>query len=377
MAIVDPVSDVRRTMLTTRSMATASFPASLPGEYDLDSPLSRKKPERITEPLTGFTTPLDDTNEVLLDDGDELEIESDEADSDTLEETTGPSRRSRASTVRQATGAEDAFQSYLRDIRGLGLLTHAEEIDLAQRAAIGDEQARQKLIQSNLRLVIAIARRYTSTGVPLIDLIQEGNLGLMRAAEKFDYRRGCHFGTYATWWIRQAVSRAAGEQSRLIHLPEHVATRLRKVRRIAAQLSQENGLDPLPEQIAEACNIDVNEVVDLLGVIEQPVSLDAPVDDEARYSLADTLEDSTTPAPSETASQHLLGEELHRALALLTQRERSVVTLRYGIGDGHSRTLLEVGKELGISRERVRQLEVVALMKLRSISGNVALRECV
>ena len=380
MAIVDPVSDVRRTMLTTRSMTTATYPSSIPdisGEYDLDAPPGKKRPERITEPLTRFTTPLDDSNDVLLDDGDELEVVGDESDSEVLEGITGPVRRSRASTVRQATGAEDAFQSYLRDIRGLGLLTHAEEIDLAQRAAIGDDLARQKLIQSNLRLVIAIARRYTSTGVPLIDLIQEGNLGLMRAAEKFDYRRGCHFGTYATWWIRQAVSRAAGEQSRLIHLPEHVATRLRKVRRVAAQLSQENGLDPLPEQIAEACNIDVNEVVDLLGVIEQPVSLDAPVDDEARYSLADTLEDSTTPAPAETASQHLLGEELHRALALLTPRERSVVTLRYGIGDGHSRTLLEVGKELGISRERVRQLEVVALMKLRSISGNVALRECV
>jgi RNA polymerase primary sigma factor len=225
--------------------------------------------------------------------------------------------------------------------------------------------------------VIAIARRYTSTGVPLIDLIQEGNLGLMRAAEKFDYRRGCHFGTYATWWIRQAVSRAAGEQSRLIHLPEHVATRLRKVRRIAAQLSQANGLEPLPEQIAEACNMDMNEVVDLLGIIEQPVSLDAPVDDEARYSLADTLEDSAAPAPAETASQHLLGEELHRALALLTPRERSVITLRYGIGDGRSRTLLEVGKELGISRERVRQLEVVALMKLRGISNSATLKECV
>jgi RNA polymerase primary sigma factor len=265
----------------------------------------------------------------------------------------------------------------LRDIRGLGLLTHAEEIDLAQRAAAGDELSRRKLIESNLRLVIAIARRYTSTGVPLIDLIQEGNLGLMRAAEKFDYQRGCHFGTYATWWIRQAVSRAAGEQSRLIHLPEHVATRLRKVRRIAAQLSQENGLDPLPEQIAEACSISIDEVVDLLGVIEQPVSLDAPVDEEARYSLADTLEDSTTPAPAETASQHLLGEELHRALAMLTPRERAVITLRYGIGDGRSRTLLEVGKELGISRERVRQLEVVALMKLRSVNGSLSLRECV
>ncbi len=149
------------------------------------------------------------------------------------------------------------------------------------------------------------------------------------------------------------------------------------MRRTAAQLSQENGLDPLPEQIAEACNMDVNDVVDLLGIIEQPVSLDAPVDDEARYSLADTLEDSTAPAPAETASQHLLGEELHRALALLTPRERSVITLRYGIGDGRSRTLLEVGKELGISRERVRQLEVVALIKLRGNSNSTTLKECV
>jgi len=188
----------------------------------------------------------------------------------------------------------------------------------------------------------------------------------MRAAEKFDYQRGCHFATYATWWVRQAISRAAGDQSRLIHLPEHVATNLRKLRRVVAQLSQENNLDPLPEQIAEACNFGLDEVKHLLDIVEQPVSLDVPVDDETRYSLADTIEDNSAPALAETASQHLLGEELQRALALLTPRERSVITLRYGIGDGHSRTLLEVGKELGISRERVRQLEVVALKKMRS-----------
>ena len=276
---------------------------------------------------------------------------------------------------------EDAFQGYLRDLHGLGLLTHAQEIDLAQRMERGKverakavpnrryiddgEEARRTLIEANLRLVIAIARRYTGTGVPLLDLIQEGNLGLVRAVEKFDYRRGWHFGTYATWWIRQAVSRAAGEQSCMIHLPEYVATRLRKVRRLAEQLAQADGLDPLPEQIAEAGDMDVAEVRDLLGIIEQPLSLDAPVGDDAAYSLADTLEDGSAPAPAETAEQHLLGEELHRALAQLDPRERTVITLRYGIGDGRCRTLLEVGKELGISRERVRQLEVRALMKLR------------
>jgi len=375
MAIVDPRSDVFTPFLSTTAQ-TVVFPSTSTSDFEtgIDVFLAKKPSKRNTEPLMEADPLLDEAAALLLGD---TQVVEESIDTDVLEELPVHSRRARASTPRTAPGSEDAFQSYLRDIRGLGLLTHAEEVDLAQRAAAGDELARRRLIESNLRLVIAIARRYTSTGVPLIDLIQEGNLGLMRAAEKFDYRRGCHFGTYATWWIRQAVSRAAGEQSRLIHLPEHVATRLRKVRRTAAQLSQENGLDPLPEQIAEACNMEVNDVVDLLGIIEQPVSLDAPVDDEARYSLADTLEDSTAPAPAETASQHLLGEELHRALALLTPRERSVITLRYGIGDGRSRTLLEVGKELGISRERVRQLEVVALIKLRGNSNSATLKECV
>ena len=379
MAIVDPMSDLFTSLVSTTDQ-TVAFPSTNMSDFEpgIDALLSKKTSKRNTEPLIDVEPLVDETNVLLLDDSSMVDsADTDVLDTDTSEEVSSNSRQARASSARTTTGSEDAFLSYLRDIRGLGLLTHAEEVDLAQRAAAGDEVARRTLIESNLRLVIAIARRYTSTGVPLIDLIQEGNLGLMRAAEKFDYRRGCHFGTYATWWIRQAVSRAAGEQSRIIHLPEHVATRLRKVRRIAAQLSQENGLDPLPEQIADACNMDLNEVIDLLGIIEQPVSLDAPVDDEARYSLADTLEDSAAPAPAETASQHLLGEELHRALILLTPRERSVITLRYGIGDGRSRTLLEVGKELGISRERVRQLEVVALMKLRGYSNSAALRECV
>ena len=357
----------------TGSLTAVASPETDLTTIDLERLFKVTPTRRDTEPLAEPDNDLEEINEpdLFLDENEEEEETND------IQENAPTRRRGKVKAVRQAQGSEDAFQSYLHDIRGLGLLTHAEEVELAQQAAGGSEWARRRLIECNLRLVISIARRYTSTGVPLIDLIQEGNLGLMRAAEKFDYQRGCHFGTYATWWIRQAVSRAAGEHARLIHLPEHVATRLRKVRRIAAQLSQENGLDPLPEQIAQACAMPIEEVVDLLGIIEQPVSLDAPVDDEARYSLADTLEDNAAPAPADTASQHLLGEELHRALSVLTPRERAVITLRYGIGDGRSRTLLEVGKELGISRERVRQLEVVALMKLRSVSGTTALQECV
>lgn len=374
MATVDSIRDDLTTMLAVDVTQLKGQAPSLAQDlqFDLEDVLRGQAEGPSTEPLP-------DLDRAFVDDTDAFLVEEDEESSRADLAASSPLRlRSEGVTnTKNASGSEDAFQSYLRDIRCLGLLTHEEEIDLAQRAASGDTRARRKLIESNLRLVIAIARRYVNTGVPLIDLIQEGNLGLMRAAEKFDYQRGCHFGTYATWWIRQAVSRAAGEQSRMIHLPEHVATRLRKVRRMAAQLSQENGLDPLPEQIAAACNMHVDEIIDLLGIIEQPVSLDSPVDEETRYSLADTLEDLNTPAPADTASQHLLGEELHRALAFLTPRERAVITLRYGIGDGRSRTLLEVGKELSISRERVRQLEVVALMKLRGLSGSAALRECV
>ncbi|HZU00022.1 MAG TPA: sigma-70 family RNA polymerase sigma factor [Ktedonobacteraceae bacterium] len=290
----------------------------------------------------------------------------DSGEAEATEELPVRSRHSGATTTRQPKDTADVFESYLRDIRGLSLVTHEEELDLAQRIAAGDDQARRKLIESNLRLVIAIARHYIRSGVPIVDLIQDGNLGLIRAAEKFDYRRGSHFSTYATWWIRQAVRRAANEQSRMIHLPEHVSRRLHKVRRAAAQLAQESGLDPLPEQIAQACSMQVSEVIDLLNIIEQPVSLDVSTDDDSYYAVADVLEDTVSQVPSEVASQY---EDIDLALAILTPRERAVITLRYGIDDGQSRTLLEVGKELGISRERVRQLEVVALRKMRPYFG--------
>ncbi|MFL5701738.1 MAG: RNA polymerase sigma factor RpoD/SigA [Ktedonobacteraceae bacterium] len=304
---------------------------------------------------------------------DEMPDVEDRSETAVLVEQHAHSHDTRGTLARRATSSEDAFQHYLQDIRGLDLLimlTPAEEIDLGRRIAAGNEQARRKLIESNLRLVIAIARKYSSAGVPLIDLIQEGNLGLMHAAEKFDYQRGCHFGTYATWWIRQAISRAASDQSRMIHLPELVTSRLRKLRRVTAQLSQELGLDPLdlrPEQIAEAGNFKLDEVKTLLSIIEQPISLDTPLDDEAHSLLSDMLEDTMTPAPTEAASQHLSSEELQQTLDALTPRERTVITLRFGVGGGQSHTLLEIAKELGISRERVRQLEVKALQKLRAL----------
>ena len=363
MAILSPIHDICETSLTTRAAAEV-LPMTDDPRFEVDA--HTRLPESASEPTTNPSIEMD----ALVYEGvdsflDDLDVVEERSGTDVLEELPIRSRSTRATAARRAISPEDALQSYLRDMRAFGRLTHAEELDLARRVAAGDELALRTLIESNLRLVVAIARRYMSTGVPLIDLIQEGNLGLMRAAEKFDYRRGCHFGTYATWWIRQAVNRAATEQSRLIHLPEHVAARLRKVRRVAAQLSQANGVDPLPEHIAEAATIDLDEVIHLLSLIEQPVSLDAPVDDDARYSLAETLEDRAAPALVETASQHLLGEGLHQALTLLTSREQMVITLRYGIGDGRSRTLLEVGKELGISRERVRQIEVAALKKMR------------
>jgi RNA polymerase primary sigma factor len=274
---------------------------------------------------------------------------------------------SRSSVLRPAPGTGDAFYSYLQDIRGLDLLTHEQEIDIARRAAAGDEPARRKLIEANLRLVIALARRYARAGVLLVDLIQEGNLGLMHAVEKFDHERGHRFSTYATRWIQQAICRAVGEQVHLIHLPEHVVVRLRRIRRIAAQLASEHGIDPLPEEIAAACHMQVNEVVDLLGIVEQPVSLEALVNDEAPYALDDILEDSAAPPLAESISRDLLDEELQCAFLLLTPREQTVIALRFGIGDGNSNSLSEIGKKLGVTRERVRQLEGEALMKLRAL----------
>jgi RNA polymerase primary sigma factor len=262
-------------------------------------------------------------------------------------------------------------------MRRFGRLTLAEELELAHHVAAGEQWARQQLIEANLPLVIAIARHYSRSGVPLLDLIQEGNLGLIRAAEKFEAGHGCRFGSYATFWIRQAVIRAATKQSRLIHLPEEVAKRLGKVRHVVAHLWQENGQAPQPEQIAQASQIQLDEVLQLLGLIEQPISLDMSVDEERNFSLADTLEDNAACIPDEIVGQQEVSEQVYQALALLAPRERGVITQRYGLSDGRSRTLREVGKELGLSRERVRQIEADALKQMRSSIGLCSRRDSV
>ncbi|HEX7734164.1 MAG TPA: RNA polymerase sigma factor RpoD/SigA [Ktedonobacteraceae bacterium] len=298
-----------------------------------------------------------------------------EKDSGRWEDFSTLSHQAQSTYFPRTTGAEDALQCYLADIRQFHLLTQAEEIELAQRAAAGDTLARQKLVESNLRLVIAIARRSSGLGVPLLDLVQEGNLGLIRAAEKFDYRRGYRFSTYAVWWIRQAIQRAVTDQSRFIHLPEQVIKWLCQARRVSARLSQEHGHDPQSEQIAAACGIEEAVLINLLDLNEQPVSLEASHDDQAHYSLEDSLEDSAAPSSDEIVAHKFLREELHTALAILTPRQRLVIALRYGLADGSGCSLEEVGKELGISRERVRQIEYQALLRLRRSGHQAGLRE--
>ncbi|OLB60448.1 MAG: hypothetical protein AUH94_07750, partial [Ktedonobacter sp. 13_2_20CM_2_54_8] len=368
--ILSSLGDVCETVFTAPAPAMVLSTTEPIFEVDVNAFLTQPTSERTTNPPVEVELLLDEEHNSFPtepDDGEEM------SEAEILQDLPSRPRPDRAPTARQAGDAEDLFESYLHEMRRFGRLTPAEEIELAQRVAAGDEWARHQLIEANLRLVIAIARQYSHTGVPLLDLIQEGNLGLMRAAEKFDAQRGCRFGTYATWWIRQAVNRAAINQSRLIHLPEQVVWHLGKVRRVVAQFWQENGRDPQPEQIAQTSKIDLDEVIQLLGLIEQPISLDRPVDDEAHSSLADTLEDSAASTLDEITAQRVLSEQaheqVHRALALLPPRERLVITLRYGISDGRSRTLLEVGKELGVTRERVRQLEAAAFKRMRPHIG--------
>jgi RNA polymerase primary sigma factor len=278
---------------------------------------------------------------------------------------------------KQRGAADDAVKQYLKEIGSYPLLTAEQELALAERVARGDSLARKKLIEANLRLVVSIAKRYSNQGLPLLDMIQEGNIGLMRAAQKFDYKRGFRFSTYATWWIRQAISRAIAEHSRTIHIPVHVVELIYKIKRIARRIYQEQGVEALPEQLAEEVGLTKERVVELLSVSDQPVSLDAPMADDEQYHLADTLEDSSMVAPSDQVSQQVLRDNLEQAMTILNPRERTIIEMRYGLQDGHYHTLDEVSAEFKLTRERIRQIEVKALRKLRYPERYYGLREFV
>ncbi len=270
---------------------------------------------------------------------------------------------------------EDPVRLYLKEIGKVPLLSAEEEIELAQRMEKGDEEARKRLAESNLRLVVSIAKRYVGRGMLFLDLIQEGNLGLIKAVEKFDYRKGYKFSTYATWWIRQAITRAIADQARTIRIPVHMVEMINKLIRVSRQLLQELGREPTPDEIAKEMDMSVDRVREILKISQEPVSLETPIGEEEDSHLGDFIRDDNAPIPSEAAAFTMLKEQLEDVLETLTEREQKVLRLRFGLDDGRTRTLEEVGREFNVTRERIRQIEAKALRKLRHPSRSRKLKD--
>ncbi len=260
---------------------------------------------------------------------------------------------------------QDPVKMYLKDIGKVPLLSAEEEIELAKRMEAGDEMAKKKLAESNLRLVVSIAKRYVGRGMLFLDLIQEGNLGLLKAVEKFDYRKGYKFSTYATWWIRQAITRAIADQARTIRIPVHMVETINKVTRVSRDLLQKLGREPLPEEVGEVMELPKERVQEIMKIAQEPVSLETPIGEEEDSHLGDFIQDESIPTPVEATNQTLLHEQLDEVVSTLTEREQRVIKLRFGWDDGRPRTLEEVGKEFNVTRERIRQIEAKALRKLR------------
>ena len=260
---------------------------------------------------------------------------------------------------------QDPVKMYLKDIGKVPLLSAEEEIELAKRMEAGDEMAKKKLAESNLRLVVSIAKRYVGRGMLFLDLIQEGNLGLLKAVEKFDYRKGYKFSTYATWWIRQAITRAIADQARTIRIPVHMVETINKVTRVSRDLLQKLGREPLPEEVGEVMGLPKERVQEIMKIAQEPVSLETPIGEEEDSHLGDFIQDESIPTPVEATNQTLLHEQLDEVVSTLTEREQRVIKLRFGWDDGRPRTLEEVGKEFNVTRERIRQIEAKALRKLR------------
>ena len=301
----------------------------------------------------------DDTvdDEILLDDEEEVEVEKIDL------------------SVPDGVSIEDPVRMYLKEIGKVPLLSAEEEIELAKRMELGDQEAKKRLAEANLRLVVSIAKRYVGRGMLFLDLIQEGNLGLIKAVEKFDYRKGYKFSTYATWWIRQAITRAIADQARTIRIPVHMVETISKLIRVSRQLLQELGREPTPEEIAKEMDMPVERVREILKISQEPVSLETPIGEEEDSHLGDFIQDDNVPVPADAAAFTLLKEQLEEVLGTLTEREQKVLTLRFGLEDGRARTLEEVGKEFNVTRERIRQIEAKALRKLRHPSRSRKLKD--
>ena len=278
-------------------------------------------------------------------------------------------------SVPEGVSIEDPVRMYLKEIGKVSLLTADEEIELAKRMEQGDEEAKKRLAEANLRLVVSIAKRYVGRGMLFLDLIQEGNLGLIKAVEKFDYRKGYKFSTYATWWIRQAITSAIADQARTIRIPVHMVETINKLIRVSRQLLQELGREPTPEEIAEEMKMPVERVREILKISQEPVSLETPIGEEEDSHLGDFIQDDNVPVPADAAAFTLLKEQLIEVLGTLTEREQKVLRLRFGLDDGRARTLEEVGKEFNVTRERIRQIEAKALRKLRHPSRSRKLKD--
>ena len=304
------------------------------------------------------------TEDDALLDNEDMHMEEDEVDLENID-----------LSVPEGVSIEDPVRMYLKEIGKVPLLSAEEEIELAKRMENGDQAAKKRLAEANLRLVVSIAKRYVGRGMLFLDLIQEGNLGLIKAVEKFDYHKGFKFSTYATWWIRQAITRAIADQARTIRIPVHMVETINKLIRVSRQLLQELGREPTPEEIAAELDMPVERVREILKISQEPVSLETPIGEEEDSHLGDFIQDDNVPVPAEAAAQTLLKEQLDEVLDTLTEREQKVLRLRFGMNDGRARTLEEVGKEFDVTRERIRQIEAKALRKLRHPSRSRKLRD--
>ena len=335
---------------------------------ELASKLGDANPDQIDEVFNAFENIGVD---VLKED-----IEDIEPDAEELEEVEDiPIEELNNVENIEGVGIDDPVRMYLREIGKIPLLTYSQELDLAKRILDGDESAKQKLAESNLRLVVSIAKKYVGRGMLFLDLIQEGNMGLIKAVEKFDYTKGYKFSTYATWWIRQAITRAIADQARTIRIPVHMVETINKLIRTSRHLLQQNGREPTPEEIAKEMEVSVERVIEIQKIAQDPVSLETPIGEEDDSHLGDFIQDEDSPSPQESASYTMLREQLDEVMSTLTPREAKVLRLRFGLDDGKARTLEEVGREFNVTRERIRQIEAKALRKLRHPSRSKKLKE--